>query len=59
MLQQKYNKTVQVQVTIIPRQPGKEFSDIYMYEVELSKGVEKKNIKTKIALLRGKTAKIA
>ena len=26
MLQQKYNKTVQVQVTIIPRQPGKELS---------------------------------
>ena len=24
--QQKYNKTVQVQVTIIPRQPGKELS---------------------------------
>ena len=26
MLQQKYNKTVQVQATIIPRQPGKELS---------------------------------
>ena len=26
LLQQKYNKTVQVQVTIIPRQPGKELS---------------------------------
>ena len=26
LLQQKYNKTVQVQVTIIPRQPGKEWS---------------------------------
>ena len=26
MSQQKYNKTVQVQVTIIPRQPGKELS---------------------------------
>ena len=24
--QEKYNKTVQVQVTIIPRQPGKELS---------------------------------
>ena len=28
LLQQKYNKTVQVQVTIIPRQPGKELSVI-------------------------------
>jgi hypothetical protein len=26
LLQQKYNKTLQVQVTIIPRQPGKELS---------------------------------
>ena len=33
LLQQKYNKTVQVQVTIIPRQPGKELSVAKIDEV--------------------------
>ena len=28
--QQKYNKTVQLQVTLIPRQPGKELSVLLM-----------------------------
>jgi hypothetical protein len=32
-LQQKYNKTVQVQVTIIPRQPGKELSVVMVQKV--------------------------
>ena len=47
MSQQKYNKTVQVQVTIIPRQPGKELS---VKEVPCNKSFRKDEPLTSLTL---------